>query len=242
MIVEDSRRQASPATKDARDLIRPLRRTALMLWLVGSLACALGLAATQIATHDASGRIFGLFYRSVSAWLHGGDPYNVVLAASGALDLPNLNPPVWFMVFGPITALPVDRAALAWSALTVGATLASVALAERIGDRRPWLSWRGLALLAAPPLWDTLARGQVYPFVLLPLAAGWLLVHRGNWRAGAMLLGLAIAFKPPLFVIALVLFVADRRLAIATALASGGWFFAPLVAVAPVSYLHWLRS
>ena len=216
------------------------RRLALKLWLILSLVFSVGTAAYQLSTENVSDRVFGLFYRSVSTWLQGGDPYHVILTVSGRLDLPNLNPPIWFLVFAPVAWLPIDVAALVWAGLTLAALAASLVLSDQIGDSRPWRSWRGLALLAAPTIWDTLVRGQVYPFVLLPLAAGWFFACRGRWSSSAVLLGLAISLKPPLFLIVVALFWADRRFSLKTAAASAAWSLAPVLVVPPVDFPRWL--
>lgn len=102
--------------------------------------------------------------------------------------------PLWTaVVMLPIGALPIEVAASAWMAISLGATLA--------GAWWAWLAVRGPARLAplygillvtAQPLWLLVIYGQITG-VMLGLAGLFaLLVARGGAAAGAVLAGLAL--------------------------------------------------
>jgi alpha-1,2-mannosyltransferase len=155
--------------------------------------------------------------------------------------LPNLNPPIWTMIYLPLTEFPVEVAAVIWAIGSVIALFGGFLLATRDGGLGAWRSWRGIAVLGGPIIWETLAQGQVYTFLIAPLAAATLALRRRQLAAAAAYLGLAIALKPPLFVIAVALAWGNRRLAIWTAIMSAFWSFLPLPFVGYRPYLGWLR-
>src|SRR5437016_496031 len=90
-------------------------RLALRLWLMCALIATVVGAYFETRATPPDDRTFGLFYASALAWRTGGDPYGVFRTISTGLTLPNLNPPIWVLLFGPLTYLPVGLAAAIWA-------------------------------------------------------------------------------------------------------------------------------
>ena len=95
----------------------------------------------------------------------------------------------------PLTYLPREVVAVAWSAVLLAATAAVVLLLSREG-----LFGRLLALLAGPPLVAVSAGGNVQSLMLLALLIGF---HRG-WGPIAVAAAASMKFTPILMVVAYV--------------------------------------
>ena len=122
---------------------------------------------------------------------------------------PPVYPPQVALVMSPLARLSYGHAYLAW----IGATLllygGSVALMlRRCIHLRSWPRQVAAVAVASPALWLVVMHGQVSAVALLALVGMWLALRaRRPWVAGVAL-GL-LAFKPSLFVPALILLVAS---------------------------------
>jgi hypothetical protein len=118
---------------------------------------------------------FGSFWLSGATWRATGDPYSGALF--GALidragltsAFPNLNPPLWLVVFGPLSVLPAHTAYAALVAASVAIWIAAVAVTTRREGAPALLvaSWA----LATSATWFTWGLGQVYFLLLVPVVA-----------------------------------------------------------------------
>jgi arabinofuranan 3-O-arabinosyltransferase len=98
------------------------------------------------------------------------------------------------------------------------------------------------AVLASSPLHGALVLGQIYPVLLVGLAAGWVAERRGRPVLAAVLFGITVSLKPSLAPV-LLLYAAQRRWAPLRAGVVSA-VVASLVGVAvcgPASGLEWLR-
>jgi hypothetical protein len=132
-------------------------------------------------------------------------------------------PPTLLLFYSPVAWLPYGVQRWLWFALEWSALVASIALLARLVGRRRRLLFVILALLffAASSFWRLhVERGQYYVFILLALAASaFLTVARRDtgWWPG-ILIGLAVALRPTILVIPVLLFAAGRfRLALSAA-------------------------
>jgi membrane protein implicated in regulation of membrane protease activity len=186
----------------------------------------------------ASSASFGLFYGSARAWLAGADPYAVFRTLPSGEHLPNLNPPIWLLIFAPFTRLPIGEAGALW---TLVSTLAFVTAATIAIRGSGWRSWRAYALLAGPVVWGTLGQEQVYAFPILAIAGAAAASHQRLRVVAGALLGLAVALKPPLGVAVICLFLVDRRLGITSSAFAAFWSLLPLPFVGPSAYVGWIH-
>jgi uncharacterized membrane protein len=65
-------------------------------------------------------------------------------------------------------------------------------------------------VLASSPLHGALVLGQIYPVLLVGLAAGWVAERRGHPVLAAVLFGITVSLKPSLAPV-LLLYAAQRR-------------------------------
>ncbi len=104
-----------------------------------------------------------LYLKAGEAWLAGAQVYSHVPVAVRPLDLsdyPYLYPPVTLPLFGGLSVLPFELAAVMW----IGASLAAVLW----GLRRIGFSWRWCVLMIA---WPGIAQGLYVGNVAVPLFA-----------------------------------------------------------------------
>lgn len=143
---------------------------------------------------------FGVFYREGAAWLDGRPLY----AGAGR---PNLNPPApTVALFGPLARLPYEWAQIVWliaGALSVAASIRLVRHELRLSPRQV-VEVAGLLFMTQGALM-ALRSGQVTWLLLYPVTRAWAAHRRGRDTHTGIWLGLAIAVKPPLALIALLL-------------------------------------
>ena len=70
--------------------------------------------------------------------------------------------------------------------------------------------WVGWALVLAG-FWDTLVLGQIYVSLFGLIAVAWLLLRKDKFILAGILIGIAAAIKPNLFLIPVILFLAGHR-------------------------------
>src|SRR5581483_11961303 len=129
----------------------------------------------------------------------------------------------------PLTLLAPLAAAWAWYLLSLGFLLACVGLLCRAYPRHAMLAsgW-ALSLYAT---WNTLALGQMYALLALLVVAAWVALRGGRRRTAGLLIGAAVALKPPFLVWpALLALRGDRQ---TPAWAAGG---AVAVTLAPAAF------
>lgn len=126
-------------------------------------------------------------------------------------------PPPLLLVYAPLSPLPYTLQRPIWMVLEWVALLAVIALASRLSPsaRIRFLTTAcGLGLVAASYVWRFhVERGQYYVFIalLLVLAVGLLVRCRRDHLVAGILLGLAIAMRPPVAIILLPLWLGGLR-------------------------------
>jgi alpha-1,2-mannosyltransferase len=192
---------------------------------------------------------------AVLAGLHGGLTDLVVYQFGGRAVLHGLPlyqfrdpveglrftyPPFAAVLMAPLALLPARLAAALWTAASVRALAAVIALVRRSLDRsaQRWLvALLTAGSLALEPVWQNLAFGQIN--VLLMLAVlGDLLGPQRRWSG--VLVGLAAGVKlTPLVFVVLLVMVGRRRSAGRAALAFAGTVVVGLVAMPGQAVTYW---
>lgn len=184
------------------------------------IGACLVLAASSTIAHGWA--IFAFDFRPVYDGVEGllrfGDPYRPVPS-----DLGFVYPPSCALLFLPVAMLPPHVASDAGLVL---ADLSMVALAWASGmSARPLRPWAGpacLALLALAPLGqNTLSLGNLSILVSALLAVSWLVWEDFSWPWTGILLGIALAIKPLVAPVVIIVILARRwkDLAVATGIA-----------------------
>src|SRR5918997_797605 len=134
-----------------------------------ALSVAAGLVVTGMVATDITLfwsqrlRDLTLYLKAGEAWLSGAPVYSHIPVAVRPLDLsdyPYLYPPVTLPLFGGLSVLPFELAAVIW----VGGSVAAVLW----GMRRIGLGWRWCVLMIA---WPGIAQGLYVGNVAVPLFA-----------------------------------------------------------------------
>lgn len=180
---------------------------------------------------------FDTFWHSAVALHQGGDIY------ATPAKLKNLNPPLLTVLLAPFGLLDALTAYRIWVVLTLLMVVGALAfVARELRVPAPATVLVLLAVLASSPVQGTLVLGQIYPLLLVFLAAGWLAERRDREVLGAVLYGVAVALKPSLAPILLLPLVTRRWSALRAGIGSA--VVASLVGVAicgPSSGPGWLR-
>lgn len=208
----------SPAAR-ARELLVQATIVACMIW---------GLTAFDASSGPGRGRLSGLpigtDFVNFYAMAHIGQSGRYEDLASfesfraeqqrlvpGAADTPYppVYPPQVALVMSPLARLSYGHAYLAWIGVTLVLYGASVAMMLRgCPHVRLWPRQVAAIAVASPALWLVVMHGQVSAVGLVALVGMWLALRaRRPWVAGGAL-GL-LAFKPSLFVPALILLAAS---------------------------------
>ena len=143
---------------------------------------------------------FFLFFESGRAWLDGGNVY--------PLDQnPNLNPPTAVVVlFAPLARLPYVVAQILWTLCGAAGLLASIRIAARaLRLTRVQVLWiLGITNIthAAFLIW---MQGQLSWLLMYPVTRAWLAIRDGHQMRAGLWLAPAIAVKPILALLPLVL-------------------------------------
>jgi hypothetical protein len=140
---------------------------------------------------------FTSFYAAAKAWRVGYPEPN-----HGPLDL---NPPTFSVLLAPLTFLSLNGARVVWTLVSVFAfadALRLIRYRSRIGIRTMlWLTAGCVGLEPAVFAW---ALGQVTWILMWIVTRAWLSADASPARAGVWL-GLAVAIKPPLVLMAIML-------------------------------------
>jgi len=152
---------------------------------------------------------FDTFWHSAVA-LTGGPVWGADIYDTPA-KLTNLNPPFLTLLFTPFVALDPLTAYRVFALVTLLMVVAAVLAVARELRLAAWVTAAvTVAVLASSPLHGTLVLGQVYPLLLVGLAAGWVAERRGRPVLAAVLFGVTVALKPSLAPL-LLLAAAQRR-------------------------------
>jgi hypothetical protein len=180
---------------------------------------------------------FDTFWHSAVALWQGNDIYTT------PAKLTNLNPPLLTVLLAPFAWLDALTAYRVWVGLSVLMVVGSLlVVARELRLRAVPVVFVVAAVLASSPLHGALVLGQIYPVLLVGLAAGWVAERRGHPVLAAVLFGITVSLKPSLAPV-LLLYAAQRRWAPLRAGVVSA-VVASLVGVAvcgPASGLEWLR-
>lgn len=203
----------------------------LLVLVAGTLMATLGVAAfwaSPYGLHD-----FSVFFREGLAWNDGLPLY------SGNYRL-NLNPPLLTVaLFGPLAKLSYAGAKTAWlllNAASIGLSLWVIARELRLQQTQ--LAASLAAMLVTQGAFMAIRSGQVTWLLLAPLTLAWAYYRRDHLLASGICLGLCIAIKPPLALLALLL--PWRTWATAGAVSAGLSLLAVLVTGLD-PWLTWVR-
>ncbi|HEX2989765.1 MAG TPA: glycosyltransferase family 87 protein, partial [Anaerolineales bacterium] len=194
---------------------------------------------------------FGSFIAASRENAQGNDPYTTrsplvfqirSQRTGQALLSPNLNPPLSLFLFSPLASLNPLRAANGWrmtSAALYAACILLLALAYPRAASIPRLIWA----VSLAGFWHTLAVGQIYILLLIPILAVWILTERGYLVLAGIALGGIVALRPNfLFWLALLALSGDRVI-VRSALISGlALSLLPIAVYGPSVYGQWLSA
>lgn len=194
---------------------------------------------------------FGAYYFAAEDLRAGKSPYEQALAwraaghVTGSPDAPPVAgiayvyPPALALALVPLTALSLPLATAVWLAVLVGCVIGTAwCLATLVASRRAGDFWLLVALLTLGIALFKPVRGaltfskQVDPLIMVLLAGTVLAFARRRDGWAGILLGLAIAIKPFVVVLALVpLWKGAYRLVIVAGLVSAVLVLGPLLAL-----------
>lgn len=151
----------------------------------------------------------------------------------------NANPPVSFLLYGPLLFLARNHALLLMTTLSTAALL-SLAVLLRRQARASALTLLWLA--AIDPVWCCLYDGQPYAVLALLAAGAWFTVEKRPLLAGA-LLGCVIAVKPNFALVAVAVAIAGYPLVgVVAGAVAGAASLVPVFVFGPGVYRRWLAS
>lgn len=172
---------------------------------------------------------FGLIYRSANALFTRSPAYNV----------PNLNPPTLSLLMAPLFKLSLPSAWFAWSIAGCFGIAISMAIARRTAALSPeallWTLGACGALAGSSMAWHL---GQITWIVLPFITAAWADSRRDRRIRAGIWLGIAIAIKPPLLLVAICmpLVVAGSATFTAVAVTAAG-----VLSTGLAPWLGWIR-
>jgi hypothetical protein len=186
------------------------------------VAAAVVLLLVYARAVDGSPVDFGAYYGAALAVREGRSPYDDALAwqaagyVTGGLgrqptaQTAYVYPPALALALIPLTVLPLQAAQSLWLAVLFGSVVGTAwCLASLVAARHGGAFWGIVAVLAVALTMFKPVRGaltfskQVDPLIMLLLAATILALTRRRDTAAGIVLGLAVAVKPFLAVLAL---------------------------------------
>ena len=187
--------------KSARSRMDPRHQegsTALLVLIAGTLMGTLGVAAFWAAPyglHD-----FSVFYREGLAWNRGVPLY------TGHYRL-NLNPPLLTVaVFAPVAHLSYTGAKIVWLLLnTACISLAVMVIGHELRRTPLQMAISLTAMLATQGAFMAIRSGQITWLLLAPLTLAWAYYRHDRPIAAGVCVGICVAIKPPLALMALLL-------------------------------------
>jgi hypothetical protein len=198
------------ATHDPPPLWVDLAET---LFLAAAVVYVL-LAVSAVLNPSRDPQDFGAFYESAAAWRSGGDPY----ARSGAALLsPNLNPPLFAVLFSPIASLTIREGLFLWWAVNIASLGAALAI---IGRELSWRPSRRMILfgIAFAGTQAQLSQSQLSWICLLLATLSWRAWRREHSVLAGFWMGALIGLKPIFLPVLGVAILRDKRPLLLTAL------------------------
>jgi hypothetical protein len=171
---------------------------------------------------------FAAFYMTAKALRLGVDATTLVMPR------PSLSPPTLSLLLRPLTYVSLPLAFGLWTALGAALMVAALRSIHRVASFTPRaVAWIVLANLAAVPFFQIWSMGQLGWVLLYLVTRAWL--ARSATAAGAWL-GLAVAIKPPLALMALAL---AWPVCVATGLSGAAFSLAALALTGIQPWLQW---
>ncbi len=176
------------------------RRSLQSASLVIGILLLLIVGYATLRSDDPHHSVFGTYWASGRAALHGQNPYapypETYRSHFGGRPMPdlNLNPPVVLPALAALARLPMATFGRVWTALSLLSFIAAILLLYReLRDLHPFqLLW----LFAMTPTLNTVSTGQIYGTLFLLAAVGLVLARRGHLRLAGLALGVLVAIKP----------------------------------------------
>lgn len=190
----------SATSSAAPDRDAPGVRLVAALWrllpLFAVAAAVVFVGATLLVAGDTLGYDFRAYWTAGHRVLSGQPAYDTSFQAAGGFGL-FYYPPTFIPLVLPFALLPEDAAVWAWTALSIGAMTAGIALLP-VSARIRWV----VALLAAVswPVVYAIKLGQVGPLLLVLFAAGWRWLDRPGAAGFAAALGAAAKIQPAMVI------------------------------------------
>ena len=194
---------------------------------------------------------FGSFYASSVNLSEGKNPYSSDSDYVLTIDFPrvgaggkmiNLNPPLSVMAFGVISNRGPYEAVRIWrltSVVLYVIVLFLLAAAYRQNLTPAKFIWA--FTLAA--LWQTLTLGQIYTFLFLFLAIGWILLQKQRYLLAGLAIGVVVALKPNFLIWPLFLLVSGYTLTFLASVASAFLLsLIPVLFYGMAIYKQWLDA
>jgi hypothetical protein len=221
--------------------------------IITLLVLTLALALNWISTKPALNQLldFGSFLASGKEAIQGGNPYSLnsplvfrihSQQTRQTLVSPNLNPPVSIVFFAALSRLEPIKAVWIWRLVTVilfCVGLAMLAMSHPESKNLLRLVWA----LTIASLWTTIALGQVYAFLLIFVAAAWLLAEKHYDKLAGLAIGVVVAIKPNFcFWLALLLIAGYWTMAVTAVLTGLTLSLLPVMLWGPGIYVQWLTA
>jgi hypothetical protein len=220
-------------------------RAAWLVALVVSLAVLPGRLVDSWRLNERHANSdFGVFYEGARRYLSGGRAYDHELQIA-----PNLAPPHALLAFSPLVAMERQAAYVVWTIISFALIGASVWLTAReLRFSLTWWQWTTAVsvVLSSGLAMATVASGNLYGAVALPLVLAWRSFRRGRTTAAAIGFGAVAAVKVMMLLPVLWLLTHGYRRAsiamVATVLIIAGAGIAMLGAPVYAEWFHAIRN
>ena len=195
---------------------------------------------------------FGKFYYSILAYMNGHNMYGpnpatlMEVAPGTYLQLWNLNPPHFQLLFYPLGLLSPFMALSIWGIFSGMASFASIHLiAETFPQHIAHLDRRFifLGILCFSGTGILFVTGQLSLLLLFPITLAWIRARNGQWRQAGILLGLVCSIKPFLLIFVPYFFLRRQYSALFNFfLTCGLVFLTGFMVLGKQVYLQWLEK
>ena len=191
-------------------------------------------------------QVFGSFWASGDAWLHGSNPF-ATLAKTWTVEIPgpdvadvNLNPPATLPLMALFASIPLIPGALGWTVLSTALALTCFLIVRKEAEVGDWkMAWA----LSCPAIVDNILLKQIYVLLLILGVTIWLGLRRDRIAPVVVAVGVLIAFKPNFALCLPLIFLAGHyRFAIESALIGGAISLTSVVMFGPTIALQWLTA
>jgi hypothetical protein len=219
--------------------------TTAVLWLIFSITFNVNIVILNLGELGD----FGSFIASGQALQQGINPYSdsspLIFEAlfprfNVGGKMPNLNPPISLLVFGPLANVNFLQAVNLWRAISLLLYMVTVLLLANEYKASPL---RILWAFALAGFWHTIGLGQIYTPLALLASLAWITSRKGREAWTGIFIGLLVGFKPN-FILWILLLIIQRRwkTVLSASVTIAICLVLPLLKMPPQVYLQWLDA